>query len=65
VAGLVEPVCRSFDLNVEACFRGDRRLALQALRLDPACARLTWAQVQELGGRLLAAHRDFLPEQWR
>jgi alpha-galactosidase/6-phospho-beta-glucosidase family protein len=65
VAGLVEPFCRSFDLNVEACFRGDRPMALQALRLDPACARLTWPQVQELGRRLLAAHRDFLPDKWR
>jgi len=65
VAGLVEPFCRSFDLNVEACFRGDRPMALQALRLDPVCARLTWPQVQELGGRLLAAHRDYLPDKWR
>jgi alpha-galactosidase len=64
-AGLVEPWCRSFDLSVEACFRGERQMGLQALRLDPSCARLTWPQIEELGGRLLAAHRKFIPEKWR
>ena len=64
VAGLVEPFCRSFDLCAEACFRGDRQMALQALRLDPVCAHLTGAQVQELGRRLLHAHRAFVPAKW-
>jgi len=65
IAGLLEPFCRSFDLNVEACFSGSRSMAIEALRLDPVCARLTGVQVEELGGRLLHAHRNFLPGKWR
>lgn len=34
-------------------------LALSALRLDPACARLTGDEVRELGTRLIAAHRPY------
>lgn len=65
VLGLVEPCARVFNLGVEACFRGDKELALQALRLDPVCSHLTWPQVRQLGERLLSAHRGYLPKAWR
>jgi alpha-galactosidase/6-phospho-beta-glucosidase family protein len=61
VRGLVEPYATAFDLGVEACFAGDRRLALQALRLDPVCSHLTGDEVNSLGNRLLQAHRDYTP----
>lgn len=61
VAGFVAPYARVFDLGVEACFRGDRALALHALRLDPVTSHLNGVQVREMGERLLAAHRRFLP----
>ncbi len=60
VVGFVEPCVRVFDLIVEACFRGDRELALHALRIDPVCLHLNGAQVRELGLRLLAAHKRFI-----
>lgn len=65
VAGFVAPYCRVFDLGVEACFRGDRELALHALRLDPVTSHLNGAQVREMGLKLLAAHRRFLPRGLR
>lgn len=61
VVGFVAPYARVFDLGVEACFRGDRDLALHALRLDPVTSHLNGVQVREMGERLLAAHRRFLP----
>ena len=60
VQAFIEPYAHVFPMVVEACFRKDRRLALQALRLDPVCARLTGKQVERMGGQLLAAHRRFI-----
>ena len=61
VQGWVEPYARVFDLTVDACFGGDRKLALQALRLDPVCSHLNSGQVEEMGRRLIRAHRRFMP----
>ena len=60
VAGLVEPYCRVFDMGVDACFTGDRDLALQALRLDPVCSHLGADQVSDMGTRLLQAHKRYV-----
>ncbi len=65
VVGYVEPYARVFNLSVEACFRGDRELALHALRLDPVTSLLNSARTREMGLRLLAAHRRFLPRGLR
>ncbi len=65
VLGLVEPVAESFEATIRGCMERDRNLALQALRLDPACARLTGEEVRELGTRLLAAHRAHTKELFR
>ena len=60
VKGFIDPYAVLFPLVVDACFRGDKKLALQALRLDPVCARLTGAQVIDLGEQLIAAHRPYV-----
>lgn len=57
---LVEPWCHVFNTQVEACFRRDLRLALQALRMDPLCSHLNTEKVHALGGRLLKAHKKFI-----
>ena len=61
VQGLCAPFAHVSDLSVEACFKGDKALALAALGLDPVCAYLHVDQVNELGERLLRAHRRFIP----
>ncbi len=60
VLGLVEPYGHVFPMTVNACFQGDLGLALQALRLDPVCAHLTFEQISDMGRRLLAAHKTFV-----
>ena len=60
VAGFVEPYCRVFGMTVDACFAGDRRMAVQALRLDPVCSHLNGEQVEEMADRLLKAHKKFI-----
>ena len=63
VRSFIEPYVASFGLAVDACFERDQTKALQALRLDPVCAHLRTDQVNELGRRLLRAHRKFI--SWR
>jgi len=60
VLGFAEPYARVFDLGVEACFTGDRRLALQALRMDPLCSHLNTDDVNDMGACLLKAHAPFI-----
>jgi len=60
ILSFVEPYARMFNLGVDACFEGDRRKALTALRMDPVCSHLTADRVQEMGSRLLAAHKPFI-----
>lgn len=61
IRGWVEPCVHVFALSVEACLRRDKRLALQALRLDPVCSHLNGEEVNRLGQELLKAHQAFLP----
>lgn len=61
VHGLVAPYPAVFNLVVEACFRSDMEMALQALRLDPVCSRLNGKQVREMGEKLTRAHAAYLP----
>lgn len=62
IRGLVAPWSTVFDMTVEACFRADREMALQALRLDPVCSHLNTTQVRAMGERLMQAHAKYLPE---
>jgi alpha-galactosidase/6-phospho-beta-glucosidase family protein len=59
VVTLVEPWTYVYGLQLQACFDHDRRRALDALRLDPTCARLSTSEVQEMGEALLAANRPY------
>jgi alpha-galactosidase/6-phospho-beta-glucosidase family protein len=60
VKGFIDPYAMLFPMVVDACFTRDKQLAMQALRLDPVCARLTGAQVIDLGEQLLSAHQQFI-----
>ena len=60
IKGFIDPYAMLYTMLVDACFESDKRLALQALRLDPVCARLTTAQVIDLGEQLLAAHSKYI-----
>lgn len=57
---LLEGPAAMYQMVVDACLHGDRKLALQALRIDPTTARLGTPQVEELGSRLLAAHERYI-----
>lgn len=60
VVGFVTPYA---DLNVQvidACFLGDKQMALQALRADPVCAHLNTDEVMDMGNRLLKAHKKHI-----
>lgn len=60
VQGFVETWATVYTMTVDACFAGDKALALQALRLDPVCSHLDSTQVLTMGERLLAAHRAYI-----
>ncbi len=60
VAALVEPWAHVFNMTVDACFRRDKKMALQALRIDPVCAHLNADQVNQMGEQLLSAHKKFV-----
>jgi alpha-galactosidase len=60
IKGFIDPYAVLFPMVVDACFKRDKRLALQALRLDPVCAHLDGDQVVELGEKLMAAHRQYI-----
>jgi alpha-galactosidase/6-phospho-beta-glucosidase family protein len=60
VQAMCEPWTRVYTTVVDACFRKDKTLALQALRMDPVCSHLNGKQVMELGSQLLKAHQSFI-----
>ena len=47
---------------VKAATRGDWDLAFTALLRDPLCSHLTIPQIEEMGRRLLAGNRRYLPQ---
>jgi alpha-galactosidase len=49
------------DLTVEAAMKGDRRLALQALALDPLTYTLDLDEMERMLDEMLAASRPVLP----
>lgn len=50
------------DLTVRAAVEGDRKLALQALLLDPMCYHLEVGQVEAMMEELLQAQKQWLPQ---
>ena len=61
VRGMTAPLAEVARMTVDACFAASRQLAIQALRLDPLCSHLNSDQVVEMAGRLLRAHKRFIP----
>ena len=60
VQAMCEPWARSYSMQVDACFEQDKALVMQALHIDPLCSHLTGIQVEEMGNRLLKAHKRFI-----
>lgn len=56
------PHCEVQLMTLEAGRTGDRKLALEALALDPLCAHLPFSEVRRMGEELLAATARFLPQ---
>lgn len=61
IASMIEPWTNTFTKTVDACFQNDKKLAIEALRLDPLCSALTFREVNELAEALLNAHKRFIP----
>ena len=59
---LVAPHCQMQLMILEAAMKGDRRLAFEALMLDPVCAHLSPKQVRAMGTELMAATKEWLPQ---
>jgi alpha-galactosidase len=60
IRGMIDPWCSVLTMVVDALFAGDRKMAMRALRQDPICTGLTDPQVEEMGNRLLGAHKKFI-----
>lgn len=59
IEAFILPWTKVFAMTTDACFNRSKHQAIQALRLDPVCGHLTSAQVKEMGGRMLAAHKQY------
>lgn len=57
---LISPYAVLFPLVIDACFKRDRKMAIQALRLDPVCSHLSGEQIEQLGSKLLGAHAKYI-----
>ena len=60
--GLTEIHCHVQKMTLEAALTGNRKLALEALMLDPLCAKLAPSGVRKMGMELLAATKEYLPQ---
>jgi alpha-galactosidase len=54
---LISPYATLFPMVIDACFKRDLKMAMRALRLDPVCSHLNGDQIQQLGEKLLGAHK--------
>ena len=60
--GLTEVHCHVQKMTLEAGLTGNEKLALEALMLDPLCAKLAPSQVRKMGLELMAATKGYLPQ---
>lgn len=60
--GLTDVHCRVQKMALEAALTGDRKLAMEALMLDPLCAKLAPSDVRKMGFELMQATREYLPQ---
>jgi len=61
IAGVCSIAATVQDLTVEAAMRGDRRLALQALLMDPMCYSLDIETAGKMLDEMIEAQRAWLP----
>ena len=59
---LTEVHCQIQKMTLEAALTGNKKLALEALMLDPLCAKLAPSQIRKLGLDLMAATKSCLPQ---
>lgn len=62
VRGVTEVHCHTQLMTLEAAMTGNKKLAFEALMLDPLCARLTPSKVRQMGQELLDATKEYLPQ---
>lgn len=63
MAALCDANMRMFDLAVDACIERSKRLAAQALMLDPLTSAVCCpAEIEEMTLRMFEAEAEFLPE---
>lgn len=54
--------CQIQKMTLEAALSGNRKLAMEALLLDPLCSHLSPTKIREMGTELMSATADFLPQ---
>lgn len=59
---LVEIHCRIQLMTMRAALDGDRKLAIEALSIDPLCSHLSKGEVIRMGEELMAATSEWLPQ---
>lgn len=62
LAGLTAPHCRIQLMTLEAALTGNKKLAFEALMLDPLCHKLTFAEIRQMGEELMAANKKWLTQ---
>ena len=62
LAGLTAPHCHIQLMTLEAALSGNKKLAFEALMLDPLCHKLTFAEIRRMGEELMDANRKWLPQ---
>lgn len=60
--GITEPHCHIQLMTLEAALTGNKKLALEALALDPLCGSLTLKQIRQMGEELMNANAAWLPQ---
>lgn len=59
---LMEPHCHVQKMTLEAALTGNRKLALEALMMDPLCSVLPPSDIRRMGEELLTATSEYLPQ---
>lgn len=59
---ITEVHCHIQLMTLEAAIKGSKKLALEALMLDPLCAKLAPSEVKKMGSKLIEATKEYLPQ---
>ena len=60
IQAMIQPWAKAYQMVVDACFNKDKQLAMEALCVDPLCGHLTKKQIEEMGEKLLQAHKKYI-----